>query len=381
MKPDRAGQPDRFDFEVSTYQFPAIRGIQAGREYYVTMFPLTVVARLFTFDDSDLPPTMRAQRVLNRARIPTIANYLISNPNDYVLSSITASVDGEVQFIPIGEREHESKIGKLIVPMTAKIVVNDGQHRKAAIEEALRSRPELGLDTISVVLFMDFGLKRSQQMFADLNKHAVPPTKSLGILYDRRNSLSKLVVSLLEMVPIFNGLTEFEKTTISNRSVKMFTLSSIYQATEALLGKCPDLDANFGDYMDIASQYWNEVFRNIPEWQWVVEKRVTTAELRKEYVHAHGVVLHALGRVGHVLIEQYPDKWREKLTQLQKIDWSRENTKLWEGRAMVGGRINKSQANLVLTNNLIKQYLGIPLSKDELDAEANLNRADHGVKA
>ena len=85
--------------------------------------------------------------------------------------------------------------------------------------------------------------------------------------------------------------------------------------------------------------------------------------------------------MGHALIEQYPDNWREKLTQLQKIDWSRENTKLWEGRAMVGGRINKSQANLVLTNNLIKQYLGIPLSKDELDAEANLNRADHGVKA
>jgi DNA sulfur modification protein DndB len=344
------------------------------------MFPLKVVAKLFTFDDSDLPPTMRAQRVLNRARIPAIANYLISNPNDYVLSSITASVDGEVQFVPIGERGHESKMGKLIVPMTAKIVVNDGQHRKAAIEEALRSRPELGLDTISVVLFMDFGLKRSQQMFADLNKHAVPPTKSLGVLYDRRDPLSKLVISLLETVPIFNGLTELEKTTISNRSVKMFTLSSIYQATEALLGKCPDLDANFDNYRDIASKYWNEVFCNIPEWQWVVEKRVTTAELRKEYVHAHGVAIHALGRAGHALIEQYPDTWREKLTQLQKIDWSRENTKLWEGRAMVHGRINKSQANLILTSNLIKQYLGIPLSVDELDAEKNLNKGDHGAR-
>jgi DNA sulfur modification protein DndB len=322
---------------------------------------------------------MRAQRTLNHARIPAIANYLVSNPKDYVLSSITASVDSEIQFVPLGQRGDESKIGKLIVPMTAKIVVNDGQHRKAAIEVALRSRSELGLDTISVVLFMDSGLKRSQQMFADLNKHAVPPTKSLGILYDNRDPFSKLVLSLLEMVPVFNGLTEFEKTTISNRSVKMFTLSSIYQATEAFLGKNSDLQTNFDSCANFASEYWNEVYRNIPEWQWAVEKRVTTAELRKEYIHTHGIALHAIGRAGHSLIEQYPDVWREKLPQLQKMNWSRENTKVWEGRAMVGGRINKSQANLALTTNIIKIFLGLQLTPDELTAEKNFNKGDRGT--
>ncbi|WP_300998885.1 DNA sulfur modification protein DndB [Methanoculleus sp.] len=376
MKNGQAGHVD--SFEDSTYHFPAIRGIQAGKEYYITMFPLKSIVQLFSFDDSDLPPKMRAQRTLNHARIPVIANYLVSNPKDYVLSSITASVDSEVQFVPIGQRGNESKIGKLIVPMAAKIVVNDGQHRKAAIEAALRSRPELGLDTISVVLFMDSGLKRCQQMFADLNKHAVPPTKSLGILYDNRDPFSQLVLSLLETVPIFDGLTEFEKTTISNRSVKMFTLSSIYQATEALLGKCPDLETNFDNYMNIASEYWNEVYQNVPEWQWVVDKRVTTAELRKEYIHAHGVALHALGRVGHALIEQYPDVWREKLPQLQKINWSRENTRVWEGRAMVGGRINKSQANLALTSSIVKIFLGLQLTPDELTAEKRLLKAIEG---
>ena len=370
----RAGYVE--SFEASTYQFPAIRGIQAGREYYVTMFPLKVIPKILSFDDSDLPPKMRAQRTLNRARIPAIANYLISNPKDYVFSSITASIDGEVQFVPLGQRGEKHKIGKLIIPMTARMVINDGQHRMAAIEEALKSRPELGLDTISVVLFLDSGLKRSQQMFADLNKHAVPPTKSLGILYDNRDPLSQLVLSLLETVPVFNGLTEFEKTTISNRSVKMFTLSSIYQATEAFLGKNPDIQANFDTYMNITSEYWNEVYQNIPEWQWAVEKRVTTAELRKEYVHVHGVVLHALGKVGHALIEQHPDNWQEKLVQLQKIDWSRENAKVWEGRAMVGGRINKSQANLTLTTGVIKHFLGLQLTPEELNAEKNLNKAD-----
>lgn len=377
MKTDRGGHID--SFEDPTFHFPAIRGIQAGKEYYITMFPLKVIPKLLSFDDSDLPPKMRAQRTLNHARVPVIAKYLTSNPKDYVLSSITASVDGDVQFFPSGQRGDDSKIGQLIVPMTAKIVVNDGQHRKAAIEAALKSRPELGLDTISVVLFMDLGLKRSQQMFADLNKHAVPPTKSLGILYDNRDPFSQLVLSLLETVPVFSGLTEFEKTTISNRSVEIFTLSSVYQATKALLGRSPNLQENFDDYINIASEYWNGVYRNIPEWQWAVEKRVTTEKLRKEYIHAHGVALHALGRAGHALIEQYPDVWREKLPLLQKINWSRENTKVWEGRAMVGGRINKSQANLTLTTNIIKLYLGLQLTPDELIVEKNLNMGGSGA--
>ncbi len=45
----------------------------------------------------------------------------------------------------------------------------------AAIEEALKVRPELGDETLSVVFLHDAGLKRSQQMFADLNRHAISP--------------------------------------------------------------------------------------------------------------------------------------------------------------------------------------------------------------
>jgi len=372
---------DLESFDASTYHFPAIRGIQAGREYYVTMLPLTFVANALSFDDGGLPPEMRAQRTLNRARIPAIANYLIANPKEYVLSSITASIDSAVKFVPYNQGESLQKIGKLIVPMAARIVINDGQHRKAAIEKALESQPELGVETISAVLFLDAGLKRSQQMFADLNKHAVQPTKSLGILYDNRDPFSKLVLSLLEMVPAFNGLTELEKTTISNRSVKLFTLSSIYQATGALLGRDPELLLDFNSYVDTASKYWNEVYQNIPEWQWAVERRISAADLRKEYIHVHGIALHALGKAGHTLIEQHPGDWPEKLVLLRDINWSRENAEVWEGRAMIGGRINKSQANLILTTGVIKRFLGLQLTAEELNAEKNLSKKNRSSNA
>jgi len=95
----------------------------------------------------------------------------------------------------------------------------------------------------------------------------------------------------------------------------------------------------------------------------------------------HGIALHALGRVGHALIEQHPGDWPEKLVLLRDINWSRENAEVWEGRAMVGGRINKSQTNLTLTTGVIKHFLGLQLTAEELNAEENLSKKSRSSNA
>ena len=61
--------------------------------------------------------------------------------------------------------------------MDAKLLINDGQHRKAAILAAIKEDETLLNETISVVFFQDQGLARSQQMFTDLNKHAVKTSR------------------------------------------------------------------------------------------------------------------------------------------------------------------------------------------------------------
>src|SRR6266436_3457212 len=81
-----------------TYTFPALRGMQAGKEYYVAMCPLMLLPKMFLFDEAPLPPELRAQRTLNLARIPDIARYIVDNRNDYAFSAITTSIDGEVRF-------------------------------------------------------------------------------------------------------------------------------------------------------------------------------------------------------------------------------------------------------------------------------------------
>ena len=81
--------------------------------------------------------------------------------------------------------------------MSARFLINDGQHRRAAIESALRDRPELAEETISVIFFVDAGLRRSQQIFADLNRHVVRPPKSLSVLYDHRDPMTELTCRVM----------------------------------------------------------------------------------------------------------------------------------------------------------------------------------------
>lgn len=355
--------------ETFNYTFAALRGIQAGKEYFVAMCPLRLIPKIFLFDERELPPELREQRVLNKARIPAIARYIVQNPKDYIFSAITASIDGEVDFQPIVDRDGRSlnNIGHITIPMSARFVVNDGQHRRAAIDEALKERPELKDETLAVVFFIDAGLKRSQQNFADLNTHAVRPSASIGILYDHRDPLASLARKLsLEIAP-FKGLTELERTTIPNRSIKLFTLSGIYYATGALLNKKQG-DKISSDDQKIAMSFWTEMNKIIPQWQSCVNRLVSSAELRRDFIHTHSVTLHAMGIAGAALIAQHPDDWQIYLKKLETTDWSRTNS-FWEGRAMIGGQMSKARTNVVRTSSAIKQMIGLPLSEEEQHLE------------
>lgn len=358
------------------YRFPAIKGIQAEREYYVSMCPLKLIPKLFIFDGEELVPEIRAQRVLNKARIPEMAKYITDNKGTYTFSAITASIDGETEFKPLADGDDLERIGVLCVPMSARFIINDGQHRRAAIERALKEKPEIGDETIAVVFFMDRGLKRCQQMFADLNRYAVKPSASLGLLYDHRDEKAKLTRLLVSKSKMFGNLVEMEKSSLSPRSRKLFTLSALHQANCALIGDA-DLES-VEDLADSCIKYWEAVASYMPEWNFVRQSKMTSGEVRRDFIHSHAIVLQVLGEVGRVLQEAHPKKWKEKLSALSNIDWARSNSSLWEGRAMIGGRVSKARNNVILTKNILKQEIGLPLSPEENRLEEAFKRGEHG---
>jgi len=346
------------------YSFPAIRGIQAGREYYVAMCPMKVIPKIFQFNEETLPPEIRAQRTLNESRVPEISRYMLQNPDSYVFSALTASIDADTHFDAL-DAEHGDN-GILFVSMNGDFLINDGQHRRAAIEQALREDPDLGDETIAVVFFIDRGVQNAQQMFTDLNKHAVQPAPSLNVLYDHRDPKARVIREVVLSSTFYKDLVEMERSNLVARSRKLFTLSALHSATSALLA---DLKKEvIEDNIQIASEFWDTVSKQFKEWNQVHEGIVPASEIRQNYLHTHGVILHAIGKCGNALLIQHSDTWKNEIPKLKTIDWSRSNPE-WEGRSIVMGRVKKSRENIILTCNFIKQALSLPLYPEEQEVE------------
>lgn len=350
------------------YVFPAIKGIQAGLEFYVSQCPLRLIPRLFLFDDPDLPADVRAQRSLNRQRLPEMAHYVVENRDSYVFSALTASIDAEVAFKPLSGQEAASRIGLLHIPMTARFIINDGQHRRAAIEMALEEDPTLGDETIAVVFFLDLGLERCQQMFADLNRHAVRVSPSLGVLYDHRDLMASLTRAVVAGSSLFRDLVDLERSSLAQRSRKLFTLSAIHTATKVFFAGRDDPS------VDDAVAFWEGVAVGFPEWELVRQRRLTGGDVRRDFIHTRGIVLHAIGAVGNALHACGRTDWKQFGTLLGDLDWSLSNSNVWEGRAMVGGSVQKSRQNVTLTVNVIKEHIGLELTPDEQRAESAFMR-------
>lgn len=348
-----------------SYHFPAVKGIQAGREYYISMVPLKLLSKLFPAEDEIVLPEHRAQRRINEARIPEIKNYILDNRDTYVFSALSASIDGEFKFTPY----IDTNVGIFEVDMESIFLINDGQHRKAAIEAAMQEDPSLEKETISIVFFSDEGLSRSQQMFTDLNKHAVKTSNSLATLYDSRDEIAVATKNVIDAIPFFKRYTDKERDILGKNSSSLFTLNMIYKANQKIMHgeKCSDLDASF------LLEYWQLVSDNIIEWQEILNKSLTKKALRENYIVTLAITISALGKLGRFFYDDSDYKMCDYLPKLQKIDWLRSN-KIWIGRTIrENGKVLNSEEAIALTCAVIKRELGLPLTKEEMQKEKQIS--------
>jgi DNA sulfur modification protein DndB len=348
---------------------PVMRGNMGGRQYYSLLISLSEIPRLFKFDDwEQCTPELRAQRVLNKARVADIARYILENEDGYLFSSITASYSCPVTFIPSIDNP---EIGTLEMELeNLQFIINDGQHRCAAIAAALKENPAVGKEKISVLLFETESTERLQQMFSDLNRSVQKTSKSLGMLHDRRDNLSMLTLEVAERVQVFRDMVDKEKVTIPRRSSKLFTISALYEANEELLGKkiAEQGSAAYRDNLERAVKYWTELSRVIDDWEKVKNGELSAAELRKEKINTHAVVLRALGGIGRTLLEKYPHDWQRKLKLLERIDWRKSvgnnANPLWDAVCITAGSVvSNRQARAATLAVLLREIEDSPNGK------------------
>ena len=358
---------------LNVHKFAAIKGKQSGDDYFTVVCEMALIPKLFLFNESIIPTELRAQRHINKSRIPEIARYIVDNPNNYIFSALTASIDGDINFKPLKINGKDSEVGELEISGDAKLMINDGQHRRAAIEKALTENPDLRKDTIAVVFFKDKGLKKSQQMFSDLNRHAIRPATSIARLYDHRDPVAEIIRKVVYETEVFKGVVEMERSTISERSSKLFPFSGIYSASKYLINLNEKKKIN--QIVSLVSLFWETVGEQFDKWRGVRIGNLPASEIRRDYINTHVVILQAIGMAGRDLIKKYPHthNWKSKLKNLKNIDWLK-SSRVWNQRVIVNGRVVKNTGSIILASNVIKKVLGVPLSTNDKAVESKIKK-------
>ncbi len=341
---------------------PAMRGTIGSRVYYACLMPMSALPSLFKFTDwAGFTPEDREQRILNEKRVPELKDYILENDKDFVFSSITASYKSTPIYEPVPNGNGlEGSIGTLKLKLGDELIINDGQHRCAGIAAALKENPALGEQTISVLLFPYENKDRVQQMFSDLNRFVQKTSKSLDILYDKRDKISAATLATIEQIPVFEALTDKDSVSLKSKSPKLFTLAALYDANRALLKGREDTDilANVA----LLTSFWKVVATHMPDWNIVFTHHKEASELRAEKIVSHSTVLRALGELGQELMKA--DGWQGRLADLEAIDWSKKNPE-WENVCIVANSVVSNRQARAATKAFIKRKLKMELTDSE----------------
>jgi DGQHR domain-containing protein len=293
----------------------------------------------------------------------------------------------------------------------------DGQHRTAAIMEALKEdRERLRQQKVPVVILRYKNKEQVRQHFSDLNLNAKPASQTAGWAFEGRDPLAVATKRVAKMAPLFNGRVNELTNSLSKKTHDVITLGTLVQAHEALwavmyptkgkgmpynnnhedltaIRQTDPMDPKVTPVADRLREVWEVAIANIPEWEGVLADKIQPRELRdgdeskgtKGYVFANGIGWQAIALVAAALIRHRPDDWSEELARcLRAVDWHKGPH--WNGIAMIGDRVNntgpgvKATAGYLLEKGGFKPEDGVAI-KGHLEAlsKSRLRYADRSL--
>jgi len=126
-----------------------------------------------------------------------IKNYLINQPQRLFGSLICASFGEPIKF-----KVEKGDFGWIELDNTSKVYVLDGQHRLAAVKEALLTKPQtFTTDSLAVLLVehktTDAGYKRARRLFTTVNRYAKQTSKATNRVMDEDDGNSFLLLRFM----------------------------------------------------------------------------------------------------------------------------------------------------------------------------------------
>ena len=210
-------------------RLPASRGRQGDRDMFLLCVPNAMLLRNFSAEAEPIEtPDHRAQRQLDQRHVDDIVTYITENPEDYVLGAVTYAIDTIDAEKHFEEHEPGTGVGTLVLPLDAELRCLDGQHRRAAIAQAVAIDDRVKLDYTAVVLYVEDDYVKRRQMFSDMNATPKVVAKALNVSFDSRDPFARAALKLAKEHPLFVGVVELEKARVSTRSPQFFSLAGVY---------------------------------------------------------------------------------------------------------------------------------------------------------
>jgi DNA sulfur modification protein DndB len=309
------------------FEFPAVQGLQGGRQYFATCIPFRALSRMLAIDTGNTLD--RSQRDVDEKRAKALAEYIKDNPQGFVIPSLTGVINAdELKFT---EHKEGTFAGTISVPMDAEIKLFDGQHRAVGILLAIKECAGLGANSVPVQLFTDMSLAARQQAFSDINSNAKAVSTSLNQTYNKRDEATQALADIAADGPLASYI-EYEKNSVAGKSEKFFALKNVVDANRILL-RLGKKVAPQADQVEFAKRWWKKIARVVKWENTLIFDGFTAERGREEFITYHAVGLMALARLWNIISDHgyFTD---DHITEIERRMWNINFTRsnpCWRG--------------------------------------------------
>lgn len=355
------------------FSLEVVEGRQGLHRYFAGALTWGELDRLVTFPENlvrELDEDQEMQRSLARKRITDLVEYL--REDDHFFSALTLIMlprhlehpvedSSDFSFEPHQKDGFVAKTGTLRFSGSIRLFPADGQHRARAGIRALTTNPTLADECVPVVLLPYVNPDQVRQLFSDLNLNAKPVNKTIGYAFDSRDPISRMAKQLASDIPLFVGRVNRRTNSLPRSSTNVVTLNTLVEGTRSILegltkrmgsGDPRELlgEEHFDEVYQEVRDIWQTLIDAFPDWQWLMEGKVSAGDLRDRFVFPHGLGWLALtSLVGSLL--QDGDGWREAFARtVTSIDWTRSSTDL-KGLAVYDGKISNTRTSVKATTD------------------------------
>lgn len=383
------------------YASPCVLFHQGVRTMIAGAIPFKMVMERLICESAPSTSTIeQVQEARNRPEYgehsEAIGDYIRENVDGkFILPPLTLNLSEEVivHSIEYPDGEPPTKNGMLILPMSAKIDITDGQHRRSGIAQAYKKLPRekqkmLDQSSIAVMITCESSVSQVHQDFADCSR-TKPLAQSQLAVYDRRNPANALVIDLINMVPLFTGKVDSTSLKLSKKSPGAFLTNQVRQVVKVLMtggygiaeldfeekakaelgsGNSPIYQAKRDTYVAFLSAAVDAIplLREIATLTPDLMKTRVPAFRDEGWVCLSATGLNMIARLGYEMTKDGEENWRDYVAKMSNIDW-RRSAPIWRGNVVSedGDRVLTAHKSFGAGVRVLKSAIGWSSKSDE----------------